>query len=184
MNEKELVVHANNYIKQMARGINPLTGEIISDDDFINNVKISRCLFFVSEILEKYYDVLEKGNRRKIKKFKFYAKSEEMVNFNYSNEPIYVSIIADKINECFYREDMRKISATAITSWLVSRGFLISYTRDDGKTAKKPTSLGEQLGIFTITKEGKNGPYLAVLYNMNAQKFIIDNIEDISKSIQ
>ncbi len=184
MDEKRLISHANNYIKQMAKGVNPLTGKNIPDSDLINNVKISRCLFYVSEVLDKYSDVLEKGNKSRSRKSKFYATSEELANFSFSNEPIYVSILADKINQCVQKEEMRKLSATSISNWLVSRGFLIAYTREDGKASKKPTSLGEELGIKTITKDGKNGPYMINTYNINAQRFIIENIEDISKSIQ
>ena len=60
----------------------------------------------------------------------------------------------------------------------------MNYTREDGKSSKKPTSLGNNLGITQVVKEGKNGPYSLNVYNREAQKFIIDNIEEISKSIQ
>lgn len=43
-----LLEHAKNYIDKMANGINPLTNENVSESDLINNVKISRCLFYVS----------------------------------------------------------------------------------------------------------------------------------------
>lgn len=184
MDEKRLVEHANSYIKQMAKGINPLTGEYVSDSDLINNVKISRCLFYVSEMLDKYCSILENGNKVRRKRTRFYAKNDELFEFNYSNEPIYISIIADRINECVKRSDMRKLSATSISNWLASKGFLIAYTKENGKTSKKPTSLGEKLGIKTIVKDGKNGPYMINVYDINAQRFIIDNIEDISKSLQ
>lgn len=35
----------------MANGINPLTDEKIPDNELINNVRISRCLFYVNDIL-------------------------------------------------------------------------------------------------------------------------------------
>ena len=43
----ELLKHAKEYIEKMANGINPLTGEIVPDNDLINNIRISRCLFYV-----------------------------------------------------------------------------------------------------------------------------------------
>ena len=48
-----LVKRAKEYISKMANGINPLTGEQVKDDDMINNIKISRCLFFVNDILNE-----------------------------------------------------------------------------------------------------------------------------------
>lgn len=181
MDEKRLVEHANNYIKQMAKGINPLTGEVVSDNDLINNVKISRCLFYVSEMLDNYCNYLKKDNRGK--KIKFYAKSSDLIHFMYSEEPIYVSEIVDKINECIKRDDMKKLSTKHISNWLVSKGFLTTYTKENGKVSKKPTSLGVNLGIKPIIKNGKNGSYIANVYNINAQRFIVDNIEEISKSL-
>ena len=41
----ELLKHAKSYIEKMANGINPLTGEKIPNNELINNVRISRCLF-------------------------------------------------------------------------------------------------------------------------------------------
>ena len=184
MDEKRLVEHANGYIKQMAKGINPLTGENVQDSDLINNVKISRCLFYVSEVLDKYTELIESSGKRNKSKAKFYAKSEDFNSFVYFNEPTYLSILTKKINELYNKDDMRKLPAAAISNWLVSQGFLMNYTRKDGKSSKKPTSLGNNLGISQVVKEGKNGPYSLNVYNREAQKFIIDNIEEISKSIQ
>ena len=167
MDEKRLVEHANSYIKQMAKGINPLTGEYVSDSDLINNVKISRCLFYVSEMLDKYCSILENGNKVRRRRTRFYVKKEELFEFNYSNEPIYISIIADRINECVKRSDMRKLSATSISNWLASKGFLTSYTKEDGKTSKKPTSLGENLGIKSVVRDGKYGSYMINIYNFS-----------------
>ena len=184
MDEKRLVEHANGYIKQMAKGINPLTGENVPDSDLINNVKISRCLFYVSEVLDKYTELIENSGKRNKSKTKFYAKSEDFNSFVYFNEPTYLSILTKKINELYNKDDMRKLPASSISNWLVSQGFLMNYTREDGKSSKKPTSLGNNLGISQVVKEGKNGPYSLNVYNREAQKFIIDNIEEISKSIQ
>lgn len=47
----ELLKHAKEYISKMANGINPLNGEKVKDDDLINNIRISRCLFYVNDVL-------------------------------------------------------------------------------------------------------------------------------------
>lgn len=53
MTEREILKHAKNYIDSLANGINPLTGEPVNEGDIVNNVRISRCLFYVSGILGK-----------------------------------------------------------------------------------------------------------------------------------
>jgi hypothetical protein len=50
MTELETIAHAKSYLEKMANGINPLTGEAVPETDLINQVRISRCLFFVSDI--------------------------------------------------------------------------------------------------------------------------------------
>ena len=66
----ELLKHAKYYIEKMANGVNPLTNEIVPDDDLINNVRISRCLFYVNNILGKVIDNEGIKNKR-IKKDSF-----------------------------------------------------------------------------------------------------------------
>ena len=60
--ELEIMTHAKHYIDQMANGVNPLTGEPANESDIINNVRISRCLFYVSDVLRQ---VIEKGGLQK-----------------------------------------------------------------------------------------------------------------------
>ena len=44
---------AIEWIKKLANGINPIDGSVLSDKDVVNNVHISRCLFYVAELLEE-----------------------------------------------------------------------------------------------------------------------------------
>lgn len=58
MTELEKIEYAKTYIEKLANGVNPLTGQAAPDSDLINNVRISRCLFYVSDILRQ---VVENG---------------------------------------------------------------------------------------------------------------------------
>ena len=49
----------------------------------------------------------------------------------------------------------------------------------NGKTVKRPTDAGRTLGIFTEEHNGQNGAYTVVLYDRNAQQFIVDNLDGI-----
>ena len=53
MTELEKIQRAKMYIDKMANGINPITDEQTVDDDTLNNVRVSRCLFYVSDILRQ-----------------------------------------------------------------------------------------------------------------------------------
>ena len=45
MEEKEKIAIAQDWVSQLANGINPLNGNVLKEDDVVNNVHISRCLF-------------------------------------------------------------------------------------------------------------------------------------------
>lgn len=47
----ELLKIAKNYIDDMSNGINPISKAKVSKDDLINNPRISKCLLYVSCVL-------------------------------------------------------------------------------------------------------------------------------------
>lgn len=53
MTEQEKLQRAKDCIDSLANGLNPLDGTPVPEQDIVNNVKISRCLFFVSNVLRK-----------------------------------------------------------------------------------------------------------------------------------
>ena len=74
---------------------------------------------------------------------------------------------------------MKGISNKTIITWLVDNGYLKIIVTDKGAKIKRPTEAGQSIGIFTEQKEGHNGAYVAVLYDANAQNFILNNISAI-----
>ena len=56
-------------------------------------------------------------------------------------------------------------------------------TDSEGKTVKRPTAHGIEIGITTELRHSVGGDYIVVLYNRNAQQFIIDNIDSIIASM-
>lgn len=60
--ELDTMKHAKEYIDKLANGIDPFTDKPVPDDDIINNVKLSRCFFYISGVLAK---VIENGGEVK-----------------------------------------------------------------------------------------------------------------------
>ena len=50
------IKYVKNYIYKMANGTNPITDTPVADDEIINNIDISRCLFYVNDLLQKIID--------------------------------------------------------------------------------------------------------------------------------
>lgn len=53
MSEIEKLERAKMFIENLANGISPIDGELIPEGEIVNNVHVSRCLFYVSDILDK-----------------------------------------------------------------------------------------------------------------------------------
>lgn len=185
MTELEKIAYAKTYIEKLANGINPLTNQAVPDDDIINNVRISRCLFYVSDILRQVVE--NKGIPRpknKSEKAPFQLDWEARGKFEYSEIPIPISEITHRINKLIQEEEMKKLSYKHIADWLIQAGFLRLVTGDDGKTVRRPTDDGINIGISTEERESSKGPYMVVVYNQAAQEFILDNLDAIIALIQ
>ena len=48
----EVLKKAQEHIEKMAQGINPLTNSSIENDSLLNDIRISRYLFYVNDILK------------------------------------------------------------------------------------------------------------------------------------
>ena len=103
MTELEKIAYAKTYVEKLANGINPVTDQPVPDSDSVNNIRISRCLFYVSDLLRQ---IVEKGgiSQRKAKtaktaKVPFQLDYAARENFRYSETPIPISEITRRINE-------------------------------------------------------------------------------------
>lgn len=177
MIELEKIEYAKSFIDKLANGINPLDDTPISETDIVNNVRLSRCFFYVSDILRQ---VIEKGGinpPKKPKKQPFNLNTEQLNSFPISEIPLSISEVVNVFNNMADLDAVVKLKTTDITSWLVEIGLLEVVNLPSGKTTKRPTVDGEKLGIFLEDRIGKTGPYSAVMYDGNMQQFIVDNFE-------
>ena len=175
MTDKEVLERAYNYVFQMANGIDPLTGNQVKDDDLINNVRISRCLFYVSGVLK---NVLNGDNAKKTgatKKDPFYITPEELSKYEYSDTPIALSVIVEKLNSLVDLTNKKKLTYSKIIPGLIADGIL-EVEVQDGKNVKRPTEKGMSIGISVEARSGQSGIYYVVIYDRNAQQYIVDNI--------
>lgn len=182
MTELETMMRARQYIESLANGKNPLTGENVKDDDIINNVRISRCLFYVSTVLQKVIDnggEVQKIKSKKSQREEFNLTEEQKSNLKPDKLSLSSSKITALINDQIDTEKMKKLKVTTLNSWLVSIGLLTEETTPIGKTRKIPTSDGEMLGLSETEFTDNRGSVKYVIYNTNAQQFIFDNIDSV-----
>ena len=179
MTELETIARAKMYIDKLANGINPLDDTAVAENDIVNNVRISRCLFFVSDTLRRVIENGGIGAASRARKNKFKITAEELEKFAFSDRPITISEITKRINDIADTENSKKLSHNTITSWLSEIGMLKEMINTAGKKSKRPTAEGAELGIFVKEVTSQNGTFNVVFYNKSAQKFIVDNIPSV-----
>lgn len=179
MSELEMINRAKTYIDKLANGVNPLTDEPVSENDIVNNVRISRCFFYISDLLRRFAEGGFPEAAKKGKKQPFIITEEQRKRFEFSETPISVSEIARRFNAAVNTEGAVQMRYSGITFWLIESGLLSVDRREDGREVKLPTAAGMELGISQEVRSGANGSYTVVVYNENAQRYIVDNIDAI-----
>lgn len=178
------IVELGDFVEKLSKGIEPLTNTQFSENNLMGNDRYRKVFFETAKMLKYLINLSEKNMVEK--------KISADINTNLSlipseidkviisEEPISVSEIAYNVNNVADKESMKKIKATQITTWLHYRGYL--KVDESGKTSHKVcTEKAKEIGISSHIKENSAGQkYLVNLYDVNAQQFIIDNINSIA----
>ncbi len=181
MTELETMQRAKMYLDKLAQGIDPISGQEIPNDSVLNNVRLARCFFYVSGILDQ---VIANGGRVISGEKNFYITQEEISRLQPSQEALRITQFADRITDGVHDPARKRLKATTITNWLIEKGFLEKRVDEAGKSKRLPTAAGEQLGLSVREMQGKTGPFQAVYYGANAQRFILDHLMDILREEQ
>ena len=177
MTELEKIAYAKSFIDKLANGINPLDDTPIPENDIANNVRLSRCFFYVSEILGR---VCENGGVGKVERtIPFSITPGQLADFETSPYSISGSEISKKLAALVNNPQMKTFSVPKLNQWLIGKGLLYETADPLGKTRKIPTEQGKAMGISAETKMGREGEYIAVLFDAKAQRFIVNNIYEI-----
>ncbi len=183
MTELEKIAYAKSFIDKLANGVNPIDDSTIPDGDVVNNVRLSRCFFYVSDILRQ---VIDNGGitpapivkEKKPKKQPYFLSPEQAQQFEYSYTPITATEIFNRIIAVGPQEGVKKFPKRNLTKWLLCLD-LIEEVEINNTRIKRPTESGKEIGILLEERRGQYGSYYVVLYNRDAQQFIIDNIEAV-----
>ena len=178
MTELETIARAQMYLEKLANGVNPLTGEEVGDSDIVNNVRISRCLFYTSGILKQIVENKGKFKVEMPERKPFAITPEQLARFEFAEYGISITEFTKRINALIDTVYMNELKSKAILEWLVEAGLLTNIIVNN-KTRRRPTPQGEAIGIFMEERAGQYGTYEGVFYSNQAQHFIVDNIGTI-----
>ena len=125
---------------------------------------------------EQFMQIIRKYAPEKKERPLFYLTQAETERYEYSDKPISVSEITVRINRLIVSEERKKLKATDVTEWMMSKGYL-KKVEANGKNYKLPNYEGTKLGMSVEKRDGKSGErYFVTLYDRKAQQFILDHL--------
>lgn len=175
MTDLETLQRAQMYMYKLANGIDPIHDVPAPENDIINDVRISRCFFYVTKVLDQE---IKRNIKEKIKKQKrpFAISYSQLLQVPLSDTPIAISQIVRRINQQIDENQMNLLKSTRVADWLVELGMLQLEELHNGSKVKRPTDMGFECGLTVERRTGHKGSYSVVLYNTAAQQFVLDNL--------
>ena len=184
MSPLDLTIRAKTYIDKLANGMNPITNEHVTETDSVNNIKVSRALTYISDLLRQIIDYCTVDySRDPSKAYKglrpFFLSEEQISRYRFTNDPVYIRDIVNQLNSLSSAPNMRKITYRNLLSYLLYAGYMESVKLENGRTLRRPTAKGLEIGIIQQEKRGDNGSYSVTRYTAPAQHHIINHIYPI-----
>ncbi len=179
MTELETMQRAKMYLDKLAQGIDPISGDEVPEDSLLNNVRLARCFFYVSGVLQQ---VIENGGTvvsLQGQKISFYMTPQQISQVVLPDHGLRITEFTALLYTAVDNPAMKRPGTTAITNWLVEQRILQKVTTPDGKQRRVPTEEGLRLGLYTETRQGMHGEYEAVLYGPSAQRFLLEHLTEI-----
>lgn len=173
----EKIEKARAILQSIANGKDPINGEIIEEDNFINDPRLIRMFYFVAEVM----DNVVKGNYSKGKVSEFLITGEQKNDIVFTEGNIGVNEVAKCINQQINPLISKKATGMAINKGLKRLGLLSEAIDDLGK--KRTTTNEKSIDYgFQLEKRDYNGvEYYMVVIDDKGKKYILDNIEEIMK---
>lgn len=176
--EKEVYQRTKTILENLALGVNPYTGEALEDESVFQYPDTIRSLFTAVRLIDE--KIKSKGTKKRHGwKKQFSLMPEEAMHVIYSESPLPISRLVERINEAADTSEKKKLSYKQVVKWLIDHGLLEEIVIGNNKV-KQPTDKGNKVGI-TIEKRMSTtaGEYYVTLYSIDAQRFIVENVNQI-----
>jgi hypothetical protein len=175
ISEKERMLKAREILIKMANGINPVNGEQIEGESFLHDPRIIRCLYYVSDVLEK----VATGKMTQNKPGKFIISPEEKAQVVLPAGKIGVNEFARAINNVIDPTRSKKLTGAVLNKQLKKMGILDEESYEDGKTRTILNKKSPEYGIESEKRNYNGNEYEMILFNDKGKQFLLENLEKI-----
>lgn len=175
--------------RERIRQLQAKTLKLLNKKRFPKMVIVAACQTLKIDVFETLADKIEtsetgfapddrmSGAIRK-KEQPFSMTSQMLSDYVPAETPLTLNEFVKILNN-LKEDNMKKLKYRTVINFLINEKLLETYINSKGVERKRPTELGLSVGIFTEERNASNGIYTVILYNQEAQKFLIDSMEVI-----
>lgn len=167
--------YSQSYLSMLIQGKHPNTGNVIFDPKNAENAGLVNCLRFLHQHISN--EIASIGVV--LRDFALTEQSRRSIPITY--EGVNITRFVELINKHAKEPDMNRLRGREVTAWLMKEGYL-HYTKIGEKNFRTPTDKGRSIGISSNEYISGGAHYEINVYNADAQKFIIDNIDNIVRN--
>lgn len=173
--EKEKLVKAAEVLNRIANGINPLNGEAIAAESFLQDPRIIRCFFYVKDILSQ---IAAGHSPKNTARPEGYAITrEELQRVELPEGKIGVNEFARCVNQALDLTRSKKITGADLNKRLKKMGILGEEATPAGKSRTVLTPESAAHGITAEMRNFRGNEYEMILFDDRGKQFLLDNLE-------
>jgi hypothetical protein len=172
-NDYQLITRAQEVLREIAKGINPIDGTQIEQGNFVKHDKIVKCFNYSANMLDKALDY--------IKNNVFYITPQQKERISVYQDKVGVMSFARAVNEQIDKNVSMLANGKTINKNLKRLGVLGEKTTAKGGKVTILIPASTQYGFESIRRESNGRNYDQIVANRKGQKYLIDNLEELMK---
>ena len=189
--ESRILERAEQYMRKLSLGVNPLNEEALPDNDICRQERISKCLAYVADFLQQKIapnrepQPQKKKSKRESKQPRKFATAElnlspEMLSkYEITEEPVSVSGVVRRLNALLPEgSGMIPLIYSDVAEILTREGVLLKEPGEKGKDTNLPSPRGEEMGFKRAEADIRGHHAVYTKCDAAAQKFILEKIQD------
>lgn len=189
--ESRILERAEQYMRKLSLGVNPLNEEALPDSDICKQERISKCLAYVADYLQQRLapkapqQAVKKNLKREPRPARKFATAElnlspEMLSkYEMTEEPVSLSGFVRRLNALLPEgSGMIPLIYSDVAEILTREGVLLKEPGEKGKDMNLPSPHGEEMGFMRAEADIHGHHSVFTKCNAAAQKFILEKIQD------
>lgn len=174
MIEKEQILKVKEILLKMAGGIDPIHGEVISEESFLNDPNIIRSFYYTVDVLEH----VVQGTLYKRQTSTFHITQEQINKVVLPEGKIGVSDFTNCINAVLDIQD-KKVNSTDLNRRLRLMQILDESKGEDGRVKTIIGVQSHQYGFESERRSFHGHEYDKIVINDQGKRFLLENLERI-----